>query len=302
MTESNCTISVVQTNPRDDDKAGTIARMAELLDVAGRRGSDFVVLPEVWTGTGFSREGAHAALAEPIPGPATEMVAAKARQYGMHVVGFLYERAPDGQIFNTAPVIAPSGQILACYRKTHLFDAENRPDLPRVLDESRKLAAGDQLVLCDTNRGRVGIAICSDIRFPEIFREYALGGARMVLMPTAFLAPRVDHWDFLLRARACDNQLFIAASGMVGREAVSGIGFVGRSAVVDPWGVVQACAPDIEGVTTTIVDLAAVDRVRGWWPLLEQRRPGLYVRQHAEAEEVPKGRAGRGPALATSSP
>lgn len=276
--ETSVVVSIVQTNPDDDDKPATMRSMAAFLDEAGARRSDIVVLPEVWTGTGFSRGGAHADLAEPIPGPATELLAGKSRQYGMYIVGSLYERASDGRIFNAAPMIAPSGEIIACYRKTHLFDASGRPDLPGVLDESAKVSAGDRLVTCDTNHGRIGLAICSDIRFPEIFREYALAGARMILMPTAFLAPRLDHWEFLLRARACDNQLFVVASGMIGRERVSGISFVGRSMVVDPWGVIQACAPDVEGVTTTRIDLAAVERVRGWWPLLRQRRPELYLR------------------------
>lgn len=278
-TETSVVVSIVQTNPNDDDKPTTMRSMAAYLDEAGARRSDFVVLPEVWTGTGFSRSGAHADLAEPIPGPATDLLAEKARRHRMHIVGSLYERAPNGRLFNAAPVIAPSGEIIACYRKTHLFDASGRPDLLGVLeDESAKVSAGDRLVTCDTNYGRIGIAICSDIRFPEIFREYALAGARIVLVPTAFLAPRLDHWEFLLRARACDNQLFVVASGMVGRERVSGIGFVGRSMVVDPWGVILACAPDVEGVTTTRIDLSAVERVRGWWPLLRQRRPELYVR------------------------
>jgi deaminated glutathione amidase len=274
-------VSVIQTNPQDDDKPATIDRMAAWLDEAGTRRSDFVVLPEVWTGTGFSGQGAHEALAESIPGPATAMLADKARRHGMHIVGSLYERAPDGRIHNSAPVIAPSGEISGLYRKTHLFDASGRPDIPPILDESAKVTPGDGLLTVDTNRGRIGVAICSDIRFPEIFREYALAGARMVLMPTAFLAPRLDHWEFLLRARATDNQLFMVASGMIGRERVSGIGYVGRSMVVDPWGVVQACAPDAEGIITTHVDLGAVARVRAWWPLLDQRRPALYERQHA---------------------
>lgn len=272
-------VSVIQTNPQDHEKPATIDRMAAWLDEAGARRSDFVVLPEVWTGTGFSGEGAHAALAEGIPGPATDMLADRARRHGMHIVGSLYERAPDGRIHNSAPVIAPSGEIIGLYRKTHLFDASSRPDIPPILDESAKVAPGDGLLTLDTNRGRIGVAICSDIRFPEIFREYALAGARMVLMPTAFLAPRLDHWEFLLRARATDNQIFMVASGMIGREKLSGIGYVGRSMVVDPWGVVQACAPDVEGIITTHVDLGAVARVRAWWPLLDQRRPALYARQ-----------------------
>ncbi|GAB5469658.1 MAG: carbon-nitrogen hydrolase family protein [Rhodospirillales bacterium] len=279
MTERTVTLSILQFNAQDGDKAATVEKCLSMLDSAAARGSQIVVLPEVWTGTGFSSAEAYREIAEPIPGPTVARLQEKAREHALYIVGSLYETCETpGVIYNTAPVIGPSGAILGKYRKTHLFDAGGRKDLPLAVMESEKVTPGDQLQLYDTNLCRFGVGICSDIRFPEIFRAYALAGAELVILPTAFLSPRFDHWDWLVKARAADHQIFLAASGMSGKEAVSGIAFVGRSVVVDPWGVALATAPDEEAVVTTVIDLEQVGRVRAWWPLNDQRRQDLYDR------------------------
>jgi len=270
------TISIAQFNAQDDEKPANLAKAKRYLDLAGARGSHIVVLPELFTGTGFSSGDAHKALAEPIPGPTFELMADAARRHAMYVTGSFYELGSDGRIYNTAPVVAPGGDLLGCYRKTHLFDVPNRTDLPPGIMESAKVSPGRELQLYDTNLCRFGLGICADIRFPEMFRAYAKAGAELILLPTAFLSPRFDHWDFLLKARATDHQMFIAASGMTGREKTTGIGFVGRSSVVDPWGVILAGAPDEEALLTTTIDLDQVRRVRNWWPLNDQIRPDLY--------------------------
>ncbi len=277
MTERQVTLSILQFNAQDDEKAATVDKCLAMLDVAGARGSQIAVLPEVWTGSGFSAPEAYKEIAEPIPGPSVAKLQEKAREHAMYVIGSLYEESGEpGILYNTAPVIGPSGEILGKYRKTHLFDAGGRKDLPAAVMESEKITPGDGLQVYDTNLCRFGVGICSDIRFPEIFRAYALAGAELVVLPTAFLSPRFDHWDWLVKSRAADHQIFLAASGMAGKEAVSGIAFVGRSVVVDPWGVALATAPDEEAVVTAIIDLEQVGRVRAWWPLNEQRRPELY--------------------------
>jgi predicted amidohydrolase len=277
MTEARpVTVSIAQFNAQDDEKPGNLARAAHYLELAGTRGSNIVVLPELFSGTGFSSGDAHLSLAEPIPGPTLAMMASAARRHAMYVTGSFYERGADGRIYNTAPVLGPGGDLLGCYRKTHLFDVPNRTDLPPGIMESKKVSPGAELQLYDTNLCRFGLGICADIRFPEMFRAYAKAGAELILLPTAFLSPRFDHWDFLLKARATDHQMFIAASGMTGREKVTGIGFIGRSTVVDPWGVILAGAPDEEALLTTTIDLDQVRRVRNWWPLNEQIRPELY--------------------------
>lgn len=269
------TVSVVQMLAVDGEKERTVERMMAHLDEAGARGSDLVVLPETWTGLGFSDDRLHLEIAEEIPGPVTDRLCEKARTHGYAVCGSIYERAGNS-VHNTAPVISPEGEIVGRYRKTHLFDVPNRTDIRSGILESAKIAAGDELPVFDLRFAKVGVSICSDLRFPEVYRELALKGAEITLCISAFLAPRVDHWEFLLRATASENQTFVVASGQVGTEPKSGIGFVGRSMVVDPWGTIVATASDTETVLTTVIDLAYIEEVRRRWPLLEQRRPALY--------------------------
>lgn len=279
--ERTMTISVIQIAAVDDDNAANTDKLCRLLDVAGRRGSDLVVLPEVMTGCGASHPTAYQRIAETIPGLTTARLCEKAREHGMYITGSMFERGNDGKIYNTAPLIAPSGGIIGSYRKTHLFSPGSGPDITVGLSEAEKITPGDQLFVFETKKCRLGIAICADLRFHEVIRELTLLGAEVIALPTAFPSPRLDHWEFTLRTRATDNQVFIAATGLYGQEPVSGARFVGRSMVVDPWGVVLACASDGEVCTTTEIDLNDVQKVRQWYPLLELRRPDIYKLQRA---------------------
>lgn len=276
MTQRPVVVSAVQITAVDGEKDRTVEKMLGFIDIAGRRGSTLVVLPELWTGLGFSDETGYRDIAEPIPGPVTSLLAEKARAFGMCIAGSMYEAAPDGRYHNAVPLIGPGGDILGLYRKTHLFDAPNRPDIPPGIVESKKVAAGDRLDVYGTNLARIGLSVCSDLRFPEVYREMALKGAEILVCASAFLSPRYDHWEFFLRARATENQCFVVASGQVGKEPKSGLAFVGRSMIVDPWGVIVATASDDEGVVTAEIDLAYIETVRERYPLMRQRRPELY--------------------------
>jgi predicted amidohydrolase len=276
MTQRPVVVSSVQITAVDGEKDRTVEKMLGFIDTAGRRGSTLVVLPELWTGLGFSDETGYRDIAEPIPGPVTSLLAEKARAWGMCIAGSMYEAAPDGRYHNAVPLIGPGGDILGLYRKTHLFDAPNRPDIPPGIVESKKVAAGDRLDVYGTNLARIGLSVCSDLRFPEVYREMALKGAEILVCASAFLSPRYDHWEFFLRARATENQCFVVASGQYGKEPKSGLAFVGRSMIVDPWGVIVATASDDEGVVTAEIDLAYIETVRERYPLMRQRRPELY--------------------------
>lgn len=276
MSANTLTVSCVQLTARDDDKTGTIKRCLELIDVAASQGAELVVLPEVWTGLGYSAPDLYKEIAEPVPGPTTDLLGEKARRLGLHIVGSLYARAADGAYENLAPLIGPDGAIIGSYSKTHLFDAPNRIDITSGIRESDKVAAGNDLPVFDTAIGSIGVSVCSDLRFPEVYRVLTLRGARIIVCASAFLSPRLDHWEFFIRARAAENQVFVVASGQVGTEPMSGISFVGRSMIADPWGTVVATASDVEGVVTAHLDLDLVDVMRARYPLLDQRRPELY--------------------------
>jgi predicted amidohydrolase len=276
MTRQDLTVSCIQLTARDDDKPGTVKKCLELIDVAADQGAELVVLPEVWTGLGYSAPDIYREIAEPVPGPTTDLLSERARRHGLHIVGSLYARGADGRHENLAPLIDPEGRVIGSYSKTHLFDAPNRVDISGGIRESDKVAAGGDLPVFDTAFGPVGVTVCSDLRFPEVYRVLTLRGARIIVCASAFLSPRLDHWEFFIRARAAENQVFVVASGQVGTEPMSGISFVGRSMIADPWGTIVATASDVEGVVTAHLDLGLVEVMRNRYPLLEQRRPELY--------------------------
>jgi predicted amidohydrolase len=269
-------IACVQFTAVDGEKDATVAKALDLIERAAKQGAKLIVLPEVWTGLGYSTPTAYKEIAEPIPGPTSDKLGALARRHGCHIVGSTYEAAPGGILYNTASLIGPDGKVAGLYRKTHLFDAPRRKDIKPGMQESEKVKAGDELPVFETSIGRIGVSVCSDLRFPEIYRVLALKGADVIVCASAFLSPRFDHWEFFLRARACENQVFVAASGQVGIEPKSGIGFVGRSMIVDPWGTIVATASDAECFVAATVDLDFTETVKTWYPLMDQRRPSMY--------------------------
>ena len=211
-------VTCIQLTAVDGEKQATVAKALELVRQAGERRSRLVVLPEVWTGLGYSDKDIYRSIAEPIPGPTTELLAREARRYGMYIAGSLYEDAGRGTYYNSCPLIGPDGRLVGVYRKTHLFDAPRRPDIKGGIRESDKVRAGTDLPVFDTEIGPIGLSVCSDLRFPEVYREMTLRGARLLVCASAFLSPRLDHWEFFLRARAAENQVFVVASGQYGTE------------------------------------------------------------------------------------
>ncbi len=232
--------------------------------LAGR--ADLVLFPELFT-TGYRRAGMdHAALAEPVPGGrSVERLAAAAREAGLGIAGTILEREGES-VYDTAILIGPDGKLAAKYRKTHLYPAE----LPYF-------AAGDELVVAELpeNRLAVGLTICFEHAFPEIFTALALRGAGLILIPSA--VPRSYEYllDLRTRARAQDNQVFVASANLVGFDGQTD--WCGRSSIVDPRGaVLVAAGADDEEVIVATVDPALIERERQQEPALGHRRPELY--------------------------
>jgi predicted amidohydrolase len=264
-------VGAVQLNARADRAANLAA--ADRLVQAAARGAQLVLLPEKWTvlGSGAQlREGA-----EPIDGPAISWARECARELALELVaGSFVERGADGRLHNTSVHISPDGEIRAVYRKIHMFDVTIDGIAYR---ESEHEDAGEEIVLSDTAGGvELGLTICYDLRFPELYRILALRGARVLLVPAAFtLATTRDHWEALLRARAIENQAFVVAANQIG-ENEPGRFSGGRSMIVDPWGVVLAQAGDGVGVIVADLDLARLAAIRESLPSLANRRPGAY--------------------------
>jgi deaminated glutathione amidase len=267
-------VALVQMNS-GADKDANIAEALAGIDRAAASGARLVTLPEVWTYLGPDDGGFDAA--EPIPGPLTDVLAGKAREHGIYLHGGSILERVEGQpkLFNTTAVFDPAGEIVATYRKIHLFDIDL--EAGASYRESNTISPGEEIVTFELDGVTVGLAICYDLRFPELFRILVLQGAEVILLPAAFtLMTGKDHWEPLIRARAIENSLFMVAPAQVGQHP-PGLWCNGRSMVVDPWGLVVAQASDAPTVLTATIDLDAVGRVRRQIPSLANRMPERYA-------------------------
>ena len=237
-------------------------------------GARLVVLPEKWN---FLAEPERmATAAEPLDGPSISWARELARELRLDLVaGSIVERADDGgKPFNTSVHVGPDGEVRAVYRKLHLFDVEVGGTVYRESDAERP---GDEIVLSELADGAgLGLTVCYDLRFPELYRILAVRGGRVIAVPSAFtLTTTRDHWEVLVRARAIEDQAFLVAPNQVG-EHFAGHRSGGRSLIVDPWGLVLAQAPDREAVIASDLDLAAQEDVRSRLPSLAHRREDAY--------------------------
>ena len=265
--------AAVQLNATADRQAN-LANADRLVREAAARGAHLVLLPEKWTLLGSGEE--LRAGAEPIDGPAMSWAREVARELSLELVaGSFTELTADGRRQNTSLHISPDGEIRAIYRKIHMFDVTVAGLEYR---ESEHEDPGDEIVLTRTDSGlELGMTICYDLRFPELYRILALQGARVLLVPAAFtLATTRDHWEALLRARAIENQAFVIAANQIG-ENEPGRFSGGRSMIVDPWGVVLAQATDTVGVIVADLDLGRLESIRGSLPSLANRRARAYA-------------------------
>ena len=245
-----------------------------LTRAAASDGAQLVVLPEKWSALG--RGDDLVAGAQPLDGPAIAWARATARELGIDLVaGSISERvADDERLRNTSVHVGPDGELRASYRKVHMFDVVVDGT---VYHESEHEEPGEELVVSATADGvELGLSICYDVRFPELYRILAVRGARVFTVPAAFTVPTTrDHWEILLRARAIEDQAFVVAANQIGEHA-PGLRSGGRSMIVDPWGIVLAHAPDRECHIVAELDLEAQARIRRDLPALANRRPGAY--------------------------
>lgn len=232
---------------------------------------DLIALPEVFAIRGNGAD--YRAAAERLPGPITERLMALAARARVWVLaGSVIER-DRGKIYNTSVLINRQGRIAARYRKIHLFEANL--DNGQIVRECDTYAAGNQPVLAMVEGWRCGLAICYDLRFPELFRHYAARGAALFFLPSNFTQKTgKDHWETLVRARAIENQAFVVAPNQCGINPRTGIASHGHSLVVGPWGDVLAASGEKETVLTVTLDPDDLRRTRARIPVLRHRRMG----------------------------
>ena len=255
-----------------DDVDRALEVVDRLTRAAARDGAELVVLPEKWPALGAGdvvRAGA-----QDEDGPAIAWARGAAAELGIDLVAGSVALRVGDRLRNTSLHVGPDGEIRARYTKLHLFDVE--VDGQSYL-ESEHEDAGDEATLTRTADGvAVGMAICYDLRFPELFGALAAAGAQVFTLPSAFTLPTTrDHWDVLVRARAIETATFVVAANQIG-EHPGGLRSGGRSMIVDPWGVVLAQSPDLETHIVADLDTDAQAGMRRRIPVLQHRRPGTY--------------------------
>ena len=229
---------------------------------ARARGADIIVLPELWS-TAYDLEHA-TAHASALNAGMFAVVADAARENQIAVVGSLMESL-DGKVYNTATFIDARGNCVGVYRKLHLVP---------MLDEDKYLAGGDDAPVFDAKFGKFALGICYDLRFPELWRHYALGGARVVFLPAEWPQQRIAHWRALLPARAIENQIFMVGCNRVGTSKDQMFG--GHSMLVNPWGEILVEGDEREALVVAQIDLDLVDQVRQRVPVFRDRRADVY--------------------------
>jgi deaminated glutathione amidase len=268
-------VGAVQLTSSDDRERNT-ALCGELVAHAAGQGALLVALPEKWP---FIHDAVRtAAAAEELSGPSVTAAQAWAREHGVSILaGSITERVEgDARGYNTSILIAPDGSVVTSYRKIHLFDVEVGGVEYR--ESAGALPGGEVMVGAVLGR-TIGMSVCYDLRFPELYREHAARGADILTVPAAFTATTgKDHWEPLLRARAIENQAFVIAPNQIGRHA-NGTSSHGHSMIIDPWGTVLAEAPDEECVIVADLDFGLLADVRTRLPALKHRRPEIYVRK-----------------------
>ena len=255
-----------------DDLDENLRAAGALVEEAVRVGAEFVALPENFAF--LRREGLPIPCAQPLDGPIVATLRDWAWRHRIWLLGGSFAEAVPGseRIHNTSVLLDPDGTPVAVYRKIHLFDVDLRAQGGRCYQESALIAPGQDVVVADTPFGAVGLSVCYDLRFPELFRLQSARGARFLLVPSAFARETGrDHWEVLLRARAIENQCFVIAPAQWGQHSAERASH-GRALIADPWGVLLGVAPDRPGVVLADCDLAQQERVRSSLPALLHRR------------------------------
>ncbi|KTG10581.1 hydrolase [Haloprofundus marisrubri] len=257
-----------------DTKEDNLNRALSFVDEASEIGADLVTFPEMVTYIGDKDR--YPEIAEPLDGPTVNKFAEKARENDLYVhTGSFFEQIPDSdRVYNTSVVIDSDGNVLNSYRKSHLFDIELDGNVE--YQESACVAPGDKAVTVETEFATLGLSICYDLRFPQLYQTMAHRGANVMLVPAAFtMFTGKDHWESLLRARAIENQAYIIAPGQIG-DKPSSVPTYGRTLIVDPWGNVISKAKDREEMITATIDMDYLNAVRRDLQSLRHARPNVY--------------------------
>lgn len=257
--------AIIQMHIEVGNVEANIAKLKNMLEQAVNNTTkpDVIIFPEMWN-TGYALSEI-TKLADPFGEATKSLLSQFAALHSVNIIGGSIAEAKEDGVYNTMYAFDRKGEVISDYSKLHLF---------RLMDEEKYLQAGDKLGQLTIDNVDAGMMICYDIRFPELFRRLALGGAKVMFVPAQWPNPRLHHWRTLLMARAIENQMFVIACNRMGTSGEST--FFGHSMVIDPWGEIVVEAGDEEAVLTGEIDLSLVDKVRSTIPVFEDRRPEQY--------------------------
>lgn len=255
-------VASIQLSVVEGDKDATLKKAKHAIEES--YDADLVILPEIWN-IGFMSFDQYVDKAETIEGVTPTLMRTLAREKGIYLHTGSFVEKEKGKYYNTSLLLSPDGEILARYRKIHLFGYNSK--------ETQILSPGEEIVVADTPFGKIGMATCFDLRFPELFRAMVDKGAQYFLVCSAWPYPRIEPWIMLNRVRALENQCFLISANSAGINC--GSQFVGHSMVVDPWGTILAGAGDEEMIVKTDIDPAKVAQARETFPGLAGRKDFL---------------------------
>jgi predicted amidohydrolase len=255
-------VASIQMAVVEDDKAATIEKAVGLIREA--KNADLIILSELWN-IGFMSFDRYVSEAEGKEGPTLSTFRDLARELKVHLHTGSFVEEDGGKYYNSSYLLSPEGEILANYRKVHLFGFNSR--------ETQILTRGGEVVVVGTELGSFGLATCYDLRFPELFRRMVEKGAEVFLVCSAWPYPRLEHWITLNRVRALENQCFLVSSNSAGMN--QGGQFVGHSMIVDPWGIILASGGDEEVIVRSEIDLKEIKSARKRFPALADRQDWL---------------------------
>ncbi len=258
----NISIALAQLDLKWGEPEGNFIKSQKAVYQAAQQGAEIVLLPELWA-SGFDLDQTKI-YASPLDEGWFKRMRALAVENEIALGGSLIEEN-QGKYYNTFVLYDKDGNLIGSYRKIHLF---------QKLQEHIHFVGGNQVVVVDSPWGKFGLAICYDLRFPEVFRSCAVQGAELILLVAEWPKRRIEHWKILLQARAIENQCFIAAVNKVGTSM--GVALGGKSAVVNPMGELLVLGGENEQLLQTEIDLGKVSETRHWMPVFEDRRPDVY--------------------------
>ena len=245
------------------EKEQNIRRAGECIKEAAESGARVICLPEIWNSPYDVKLFGN--YAEPENGPSAEFMSGAAEKYGIYLIGGSIPELAGSRVYNTSFVFSPSGDMIAKHRKVHLFDI----DIENMIrfKESDFFSAGENITLFDTELGKMGLAICFDVRFPEMFRQMAKAGAEIIFLPASFnMTTGPVHWELLIKSRALDNQLYLAANASARNTSASYLSW-GHSCVASPWGELIASADEKESIVYAEIDPEYIKKVRREIPI-----------------------------------